>query len=216
MLKAVIFDKDGVLVDTEEIVIQSIENVVNKYSDLPYDKNDGNVLRGATADVTFDLINNKYKIPFAVEETLKRYHEEYTKLLEEREDFIFDGVVELLEELKRNNILFGIGTNSSKERTRISLKHLINSFDIIVTPEDVKNSKPAPDIFLAVSKKLGVSTENCVVIGDTNNDSLAARACGMKFVFRNHNLNLEINPQPDLTINSMKELSVEKLRKLFK
>ncbi len=214
MLKAVIFDKDGVLVDTEEVVIQSIENVVSKYSDIPYDKNDGNILRGATADVTFGLVNKKYKIPFTVEETLKKYHEEYTKLLEER-DVIFDGVVELLEELKKNNILFGIGTNSSRERTKISLKNLINYFDVIVTPEDVKASKPAPDAFLKVSEMLGVLPEECVVIGDTNNDSLAASEANMKFVFRNHDLDIKIEPKPDLTINSMKELSIEELKKLF-
>lgn len=215
MLKAVIFDKDGVLVDTEGIVMQSIENVVKKYSDIPYDRNDGNGLRGSTALVTFELINEKYQIPLNMSQTLQSYHEEYNKLLEKHDDIVFDGVVELLEELRKNNILFGIGTNSRKENTALSLKRIISHFDVVVTPEDVKASKPAPDTFLLVSKKLGVLPENCIVIGDTNNDSLAARSAGMKFVFRDHNLGLEIDPEPDLIIRSLREVSVEKLKSLF-
>lgn len=215
MLKAVIFDKDGVLVDTEGIVLQAIENTVIKHSDIPYDTNDTDGLRGSTAAATFELMNEKYKIPLTIPETLRSYHEEYNKLLNSQDNLVFDGVTDFLEELKEKNILYGIGTNSRKENAMPSLRDIIDYFDVIVTPEDVEVSKPAPDTFLLVSKRLGVMPEECVVIGDTNNDSLAARAANMKFVFRDHDLDLKIEPKPDLVINSMTDINVEKLKKLF-
>lgn len=215
MLKAVIFDKDGVLVDTEGVILQCIEIIINKYSEIPYNDNDGKGLRGSSARETFSLLIEKYKLPFSLDQMLEKYHAEYTKILDSLDNIIFEGVIELLGDLRNNNILFGIGTNSSRERTKLSLKGLEEYFDVIVTAEDVSASKPSPEMFLKVSEKLGIEPNECVVIGDTNNDALAARSAGMKFVFREHGLGISLSTTPDMIIKSMKEVNSSNLKKLF-
>lgn len=215
MLKAVIFDKDGVLVDTEGVVIDALESVIKKYSNVPLDPNDSKGQRGSSARATFEFVNEKYKLPFSVEESLDKYSEEYRSIIAVKNNLVMDGVIELLDDLKKNNILFGIATNSNRERTDLTMKDLNSYFDVVVTSDDVEIPKPAPEPFLKVSKMLDVSPDSCVVIGDTNNDSLAANAARMKFVFRDHDLGLEISHKPDLVIRSMRDLSAGKLQSLF-
>jgi len=215
MLKAVVFDKDGVLVDTEELIADAINTLVTKHSSIPFDLNDGRNQRGSSAKATFGFLVKKYNLPFTLEEALEKYQEEYEKEIVKKDNLIMDGVIEFLEELKNNNILYGIGTNSIRARTAMSMKGLEKYFDVVVTADDIQNPKPSPDVFLKVAENLGVEPHECVVIGDTNNDSLAARSANMKFIFRDHGLGIAIEPGPDLSINSMREINVEKLRGLF-
>ena len=215
MIKAVVFDKDGVLVDTEELIADAIKTLINKYSSIPFDLNDGRNLRGSSAKATFEFLVKKYFLPFTLEEALEKYQEEYEIEIVRKDNLIMDGVVEFLEDLRNNNILYGIGTNSIRARTAISMKGLESYFEVVVTADDIKNPKPAPDVFLKVAEMLGVDPHECVVIGDTNNDSVAARSANMKFIYRDHGLGLVIDPEPDHSINSMREISVEKLKELF-
>ena len=86
------------------------------------------------------------------------------------------GAKDLLRALEQAEVPHAIGTSSNRERAQPSLKMLgIDSSTTVVTGDDVKNAKPNPDLFLACAKKLRVNIEDCVVIGDSTWDLLAAQ-----------------------------------------
>lgn len=92
----------------------------------------------------------------------------------------FDGMTELLDELK--NYKLAVASNKRLKVTKFTLQqlNLIKKFDLVVGPETVTNPKPAPDMILYCAEKLGVSIEKTILIGDTDNDILAANAAGAK------------------------------------
>ncbi len=214
-MEAVIFDKDGVLVDTEGIVSEGVARIVKKHSTIPFNMDDVVRLRGSSAAATFAFLKEKYKLSFSVPEILDKYQIEYEEIISTKSDIVMEGAIDFIKELQTQNIPYGIGTNSSRERTQLSLRGIEQYFPVIVTADDILHPKPAPDVFLAVSDKLGVDIEKCIVVGDTNNDALAAQSAGAKFVFFDHNLGLTVEGVVDLRIASMKELSVERLQRLF-
>lgn len=109
----------------------------------------------------------------------RRYH--YFRSLG-RKNILFSGVEKLLKDLKRDYKL-AIATGSSRVTVRYSLnKHFLNFFDSIVTVNDVKNGKPAPDQLFFVSKKLKVKPSNCLMVGDSLYDIIAAKNAGMDCV----------------------------------
>lgn len=100
-----------------------------------------------------------------------------------RQVAVLPGAQELLDYLNRSHIAWAIATTGSRKQTERSLKKLrISSKAVVVNGDDVAKAKPSPDVFLTAAKRLNVSMEDCVVIGDSAWDMLAAarkRALGV-------------------------------------
>lgn len=95
----------------------------------------------------------------------------------------FAGIIEVLEEL--NNTSLAVASNKLLSMTKIILQELKmeHYFDVVVGPELVQHPKPAADMIDHCLNKLGVTRDNAIVIGDTDNDILAARAAGVSSCF---------------------------------
>jgi len=131
---------------------------------------------------------------------------------------VFDGVKELLEELRKARVGFALASSGSREKIAFNLRAvgMQEAFPVVVSGEDVRSGKPAPDLFLEAASRLGARPERCVVIEDSINGLRAAWAAGMAAVGVTNTFPAEtLRAEADLLIASMREVNLEMLEKLI-
>ncbi len=215
MLKAVIFDMDGVIIDSEPTHMR-LENETYKKLNIEVTAGEHHSFVGTNSHYMWEALKNKHKLNQTLEELIEYDRSTYYKHLnsDECEITLIDGVKDLIKDLYDNGIKLAIASSSPLNVIEaIAKKFQIEEyFEIFVTGDYVSRSKPEPDIFLFALEKLRVSPQNCLVIEDSHNGVLAAKKAGMKCV--------GINSDPegsqdismaDLVINSFKEVNYIKL-----
>jgi len=117
--------------------------------------------------------------------------------------------VKLLQQLQQYNLKIALATSSRREKMKMVLKltGLFPYFEVIVTGEEVKRSKPAPDIFFKTAKKLGLPANQCLVIEDAVNGVKAAKNAGMKCIAITTTHSAQMLQHADLIINSYEALN---------
>lgn len=176
---ALIFDMDGVIVDSEPLHERAFRQVFDETGythnhgvDFPsyYGKSDGQVWRDFIA---------RHQPPHSFEELLGRKEAHFTTFLN-AEQPIFEGLPALVEQAAQR---WPLGLASGSRHTTIdsvlALRGLRRHFRAIVSSQDVQHGKPAPDILLRTAELLGVRPETCVVIEDSAAGVSAALAAGM-------------------------------------
>ncbi|RPJ08229.1 MAG: HAD family phosphatase [Spirochaetaceae bacterium] len=179
-IKAVIFDMDGLIFDTERISIPAWQKAGRKHG---YEITTPHIIQTIGFDLkgTEEVLKHHYgeDFPFAQIRALKI---EYIK-----EGFINDapplkkGVCELLSWLSNREIPIALGTSSERKRVLEYLQSagILCFFQTVVCGDEVTHGKPAPDIFLEAAKKLGIPANNCLVLEDSENGIRAAQTAGM-------------------------------------
>jgi beta-phosphoglucomutase len=183
MTKAVIFDWDGTLADTQRAVVQAFQKVLVEVGCTVTDRfierrmgiGTKKTLEEALKDCKIEFDNEM--LEYLVREKL----ESQTGLF--KTVSLFEGAVELLEELHRRTKI-ALATMSGRKviDKLVSEKRIERYFDVVVTADDVSNPKPDPEVFLVSAIKMGVDTKNCVVIEDSIFGVRAAKATKMKCV----------------------------------
>jgi len=176
-LKAVIFDLDGVITDTSEYHYQAWKRLADEEG-IPFSRDDNDKLRGVSRKECLKiLLNGKQVSAGQFQQMMDRKNEYYVELLKQMtpKNILF-GAKELVLETKRRGIKTAIASVSKNTRTVLKGTGIENLFDVIVDGYSVKNTKPAPDIFLFAAKELGVKPENCVVLEDAEAGIEAALA----------------------------------------
>ncbi len=137
----------------------------------------------AAPDIVSDL-NSKYGLSMDPVPVAEEKRARYAYLLETETLPIIEETVGLVRELRAEGIPYAIGTGSMPAGALATLHSagIAGLFPIIVTPEDVENGKPAPDIFLLCSERMGVEPGRCVVFEDAEPGIRAAQAAGMAVV----------------------------------
>jgi len=220
MLKAVIFDMDGVIIDSEPTHMK-LENETYKKLGIEVSGDEHHTFVGATSNYMWEALKNKYKLNQTLEELVEYDRSKYFKHLnsDECEIILIKGVKELIKDLYENGVKLAIASSSPLNVIEAIAKkfEIEEYFEAFVTGDNVQRSKPAPDIFLFASEKLGVKSENCVVIEDSHNGVLAAKKAGMKCVGINSDpAGTQDISMADLLINSFNEVNYEKLSKQIK
>ena len=182
-IEAIVFDMDGVIFDTERLIYKLWLEIAPKYGFNTVDTLFYKVI-GVTKTYTEQVFYKEYgkDIPYwEFREEAKRVFFEYVN---EHGVPLKDGIRELLEYLKKNNYKIGLASSTSIDTITEELKmeKLYDYFDVVVGGDLIKNSKPAPDIYLAACEKLGVKPENAIAIEDSFNGIRAAHAAGMKAI----------------------------------
>jgi len=185
MKQGVIFDLDGVIVSTDEYHYLAWMKMA-KTEEIYFDREINERLRGVSRMESLEIILERSRKEYTQQEkeVLASIKNEYYKgmLTQLSDKHILPGVLKFLEELEERGIKKAIG--SSSKNTDFILKQigLKDRFDVIVDGNNIKNSKPDPEVFLLAAKLLDIAPENCVVIEDANAGIDAAKAAGTKAV----------------------------------
>ncbi|MFA6973113.1 MAG: HAD family phosphatase [Parcubacteria group bacterium] len=194
-IKAIIFDMDGVIVDSEPIHERAEMQVCREFG-MEVSKEEWNGFRGKKLEDIFSYASKKYGTGNEpIEKMIERKIEVYlSNALKDMQ--LLEGVSEFLEKLKNDSHYHYALTTSGRriQQDRILSKFgLEKFFEIMVTADDVSNGKPHPEPYLATVEKLGEDPENCLVIEDSDNGIISAKAagclaCGITNTFSQSNL----------------------------
>ncbi|MBI2650712.1 HAD family hydrolase [Candidatus Woesearchaeota archaeon] len=173
-VKAVLFDLDGVLVDSFEAWFHTFNDSLKHFGLRALSKAKFSKQWGGP--IERDI--KKYFIGRTVEEVKNTHNTNFMKWKSHVE--LFPQSTNVLQKLKKQNRKLGLITNSSKLITSMILNHhgLKKYFQVIITMDDVKRRKPAPDMILKACKMLKVKPKNTILIGDTKNDMIAGKRTG--------------------------------------
>jgi len=183
MKRAVIFDVDGTLLDTERLYMVGWREA-GKLLGHPVAEEALARTRGINSrEVAVATFLEFCGADFPFEEVRKQRVRIAEEIIEAStpEQLLRPGAREALTALREKGYLLAVATSTGKARTleHMGKAQLLDYFDAMVTGDMVKNSKPAPDIFLMAAEHLGVPPEECVVVGDTPADVFAGFAAGM-------------------------------------
>ena len=182
-IRAVIFDMDGVLVESEPL-INAAAIAMFKEKGLVVQPEDFLPFVGAGEDRYIGGVAEHYGFPLDVPAAKKRTYEIYLDLVPTRLE-AFTGVLDLVNSCRDAGLRVAVASSSDEVKVRANLEKIglpIQSWDAVVTGKAVQNKKPAPDIFLVTARRLGVIPPACVVVEDAVNGIQAAKAAGMHCV----------------------------------
>ena len=212
-IQTVVFDCDGVLVDSEPLGLESFRRALfDQGIDYPFDG-----LRrfcGVTSHESLQTVLEETASTLDREQFLLAKQKHYENLLEERGLNVFDGVLDLLNELERDGITAAVATSGSTEKVRASfrLTGLDGRFKIIVNGDDIEHGKPAPDIYLKAARLCGCGPSECVAVEDTPPGLKSARAAGMHVVGVAHTFPEDvIAPLCDRFFTALSDIRASKL-----
>lgn len=178
-MKAVIFDRDGVLIDSESTNVNSVIKAFKELG-ITISDHDKDFIVGRHPDSYKNILLDKYSFSYEQFRILQR--KIYYELIESTP--LFDKTINLIKELHELKIPLALNTSSSLNSTLEVLKKadLENVFDVVVTFEDYEKRKPDPDSYIITSNKLKIKPEDCVVIEDSQIGLESAKSAGMKCI----------------------------------
>lgn len=217
MIEAVIFDFDGTIMNTNRIVMESWQYTYRELTGKEGDKNA--ILKTFGEPLEQSMINAFPNISSEVSvATYRGFHRDnFLNMIE-----LFPGVENMLADVKKAGYKMGLATSRLKATTYQGLDkyNMRDTFDVIVTVEDVSKHKPDPESLIVTAEKLGAKPENSVMVGDSRFDILCGKNAGALTVLVGwseampSDINaIKIEERPDFLIKSASELAgiLEKL-----
>lgn len=188
MIKAIFFDCDGVLIDSER-VHQRYNVQFAQENGLTLEPEDFHIFVGSSNDMDFwPSIYAKSGSPWTFEEFMSRFNTFKTDRMKGLHfgTILFPDIPAVLRELKERGLTVACASSSSMKYLEKVMEQcrLGQWFDLLVTGRDFKESKPAPDIYLHCAKVFDLSPEECLVIEDSPYGIRAGRAAGMEVLAR--------------------------------
>ena len=212
MIKAVIFDMDGVIIDSEPFHYKVFKKYIKDKFDLTISDAEYSTFIGTTNQYIYGALQEKYNFSGNIDTFIEEYEEKCLQfLLTATTECPIKGVDVLVKNIHQNKFKLALASSSPKKVIEIILDmfKLTNYFDVQVSGQDVENSKPAPDIFLRAAQLLGVSPAECLVFEDSRNGVVAAKAAGMKCIaYYNPNSGKQDLSRADNIIESFAEVDI--------
>jgi len=184
-LKAVIFDLDGVIVSTDEFHYQGWKKMSDEEG-IYFDREINENLRGVSRMESLSIVLKKARKDYTEEGKLtladrkNRYYKELLLSLTPQD--ILPGAMELINELKKRNVKIAIASSSKNSPFILERIGLSDVFDAVADGNDIRNSKPHPEVFLLAAKKLGIDPLDCVGVEDAEAGIDSILAANMKAV----------------------------------
>ncbi|MBP1668041.1 MAG: Beta-phosphoglucomutase [Bacteroidetes bacterium] len=211
MIRAVIFDLDGVIVSTDEFHYQGWQRLADEEG-IYFDRKTNERLRGVSRLESLEIILEKADRNYSREEKAEmaeRKNNYYRDLLHTlTPDDVFPGVMEMLKELKEKGIKIAIGSSSKNTPSILQKIGMESSFDAVSDGNQIKRSKPDPEVFLLAASKLQIPPGQCLVVEDADAGVEAAINAGMKCLAVG---SASANPKAHLRANNLNEITVEQI-----
>lgn len=179
MIKAVIFDMDGVLVDSEHVIESAAVKALGEYG-VKARPEDFTPFVGAGDDRYIGGVAEKHGLRYR-NEMKDRLYEIYLEILED-ELGVFEGALPLIKTLKKEGFVLALASSADRIKVDANLKAAgipEEYFSAVLTGEDVSEKKPSPEIYLKAARKLGIPPAGCVVVEDALNGIKSAKSAGM-------------------------------------
>ena len=209
---AVIFDMDGVLLDSEPIHYDALNETLAPYGHHLTPEDNENLL-GTTVDDSFRWLATRFGLTGALVTYINQYDEQVLARLEGPLDPA-PGLLALLSDLAEREVPMAVASSSRPGWIAATLRSLgiRDHFSVVVSGADVDRGKPEPDIYLLAADLLGIVPRSCVVFEDSPAGMLAGKRAGMTVIgirtpYTAH-LDLTV---ADMVVGSMEELDVDKI-----
>lgn len=206
-MKAVIFEMDGVIIDSEIVYIDFFKRVLEDF-DVEISEEDLFSLAGLSQQKTDEFLESKlHKKPEEVYDMMKNYIDadkiDYSSL-------VMDGFYPLLKELKRKNFKLALASSSSKNTIKLVLNELKieDEFDAVISGEDFVESKPNPEIYTKTCEILGVSPQDAFAIEDSDYGIESAKNAGLTVIARREDRFNFKQDKADFIIDNLQDIKL--------
>ena len=210
VIRAVIFDMDGVLTDSEPL-INAAAVAMFKEKGLVVQPEDFLPFIGAGEDRYIGGVAEKYQFLLDLPKAKDRTYEIYLKLVPLQLE-AFPGACDLVHACRQSGLLVAVASSADQIKVEANLNKIglpLAFWNVVVTGERVKHKKPAPDIFLRAAQHLGVDPAACVVVEDAVNGIQAAKAAGMRCIAVAHSFPAEHLREADLVRDTISQVRME-------
>ncbi len=213
--KAIIFDLDGVIVDTAKYHYLAWKNLADELG-FNFTKVQNEQLKGVSRVKSLEILLDIGKIDLSDEKKqllLDEKNKEYLEYVNQMTtDEILPGINQLLDSLDDHNVKYALGSASKNAPLILKKVDLFERFSAIVDGNDVSKAKPNPEVFLLAAKKLKKDPVDCIVIEDAlagiqaaNNATMTSIGIGDKSILK----------EADFVLNNTNELTIEFVEKLI-
>ncbi|NPV11985.1 MAG: HAD family hydrolase [Ignavibacteria bacterium] len=211
--KGIIFDIDGTLTSTNELIFATFNHIAQKYEGRTYSDEEIISMFGPTEDVILREKFNGDKFKEVYDEYYRFYRENHPRMAD-----LYPGIVDILEELKKRKILISIFTGKGRKTTEITLEILgiKDFFDLIVTGDDVINHKPSPEGIFKFLETYNLNKNEVLMVGDSLADIIAAKEAGIDIAsvvwdsYAREEV-IKLNPLYFETVNDFKNWLIERI-----
>ncbi|MFO8000497.1 MAG: beta-phosphoglucomutase [Marinilabilia sp.] len=214
MIKACIFDLDGVIVDTARYHFIAWKALADELG-IAFTEEDNERLKGVSRMRSLDILLEIGGLDYPQErkeELAKKKNEHYRSLiLKMTPDEILPGAMEFIKQVKDNHILTAVGSASKNAMTILDRLQLTSWFDAIIDGTKVSKAKPDPEVFLSAARELHIPAADCAVFEDAKAGVEAALAGGMKSVGIG---SPELLENAHIVVAGLHEMDMEKLSQL--
>jgi HAD superfamily hydrolase (TIGR01509 family) len=180
MIQALIFDMDGLLVDSEPLAYKAMDDFLTGHGLVRRDELMVQLL-GRRLPEAIAIVRDAYAIELPLEQLIEQYGEMRLAALRGAVR-LMPGAIEVIEFGRAAGLAIALATSGMRTHAAVSLAEtgLRGMFDAEVTGDEVAHGKPAPDLFLLAAERIGVDPAGCVVFEDAPNGVIAANAAGMR------------------------------------
>ncbi|MDB1750732.1 HAD-IA family hydrolase [Enterococcus avium] len=217
MLEAIIFDMDGVLVDSEYTYFQSKSQILSEAGHEVEDSYHFQFM-GTTSDYMWEKMKQEFSLPLSVAEYIQQMTALRQAMIKRDGIRVIPHVQEFVKGLSQAGLKLAVASSSSLAEIKVNLAEigLSEYFSEVVSTEEVEHSKPAPDVYLTAAERIGIMPENCLGIEDTKNGTGAVRNAGMVCVgFANPAFPKQDLAFADRVVSSFSELDADSLTKIY-
>ncbi len=180
---AVIFDMDGLLLDTESIFLDAFKNTCTNLG-LEFNMSMFKTLIGTNSAKTKNILEEYFGEGFSHDKFRGTWREYVAAYLAENSIPLKEGVIELLDKIKQEKLPMAVATSTAYKDALKTLERtgLLDYFNFIVAGDQVEKGKPDPEIYLKAAERLNVLPEYCIAFEDSENGVKSALAAGMEVI----------------------------------